>query len=73
MDAERLRVWLQEAIRLGAVGEPWEGEFPRYVWYKHEQVVFEGRLVNRTLGDYKGYPLAEDEWPHGIESIYGTA
>lgn len=34
-------------------------------------VVFEGRLVNRTQGTYKGYPLAEKEWPDGIESIYG--
>ena len=40
MDGERLRGWLQEAIRLGAVGEPWEGEFPRYVCYKHGRIVF---------------------------------
>ena len=72
MEREKLCDWLQTAIRLGAVGSPWEGEFPRYVWYKHEQMVFEGRLVNRTQGAYKGYPLAEDEWPNGIESIYGT-
>ena len=72
VERERLRHWLQAAIRRGAVGELWEGEFPRYVWYKHEQVVFEGRLVNRTQGSYKGYPLAEDEWPSGLERIYGT-
>lgn len=72
VERERLCSWLKMAIRRGAVGEPWEGEFPRYVWYKHEHVVFEGRLVNRTLGAYKGYPLAKDEWPHGIEDIYGA-
>ena len=72
MERERLCGWLREAIRLGAVGQFWEGEFPRLVWYKHEQIVFEGRLVNRTQGTYKGYPLARDEWPHGIESIYGA-
>lgn len=71
-DGERLGEWLRTAIRLGAVGEPWEGEFPRYVWYKHGQVVFEGRLVNRAQGAYKGYPLAEDEWPEGLEGIYGA-
>ena len=68
-----LRDWLQTAIRRGAVGAPWEGEFPCYVWYKHEKIVFEGRLVNRAQGAYKGYPLFEDEWPTGIEGIYGKA
>jgi hypothetical protein len=23
----------------------------------------EGRLINRELGEYKGYPLERDEWP----------
>ena len=68
---DQLRDWLRTAIRRGAVGAPWEGEFPRYVWYKHEDVVFEGRLVNRVQGAYKGYPLFADEWPNGIEGIYG--
>ena len=72
MDREQLSGWLRTAFRLGAVGPPWEGRFPRYVWYKHEGVVFEGRLVNRALGTYKGYPLGKDEWPAGIESIYGA-
>lgn len=72
VERERLCGWLQSAIRRGAVGEPWDGEFPRYLWYRHENTLFEGRLVNRTQGTYKGYPLAEDEWPHGIERIYGT-
>ena len=60
--------WLRSAIRRGAVGAPWEGDFPRYVWYRWGDVVFEGRLVNRGDGSYKGYPLGEDEWPRGIES-----
>lgn len=73
LDREQLSNWLRTAIRLGAVGQPWEGRFPRYVWYRHMGVVFEGRLVNRTQGTYKGYPLAEEEWPDGIETIYGAA
>ena len=32
--------------------------------------VFEGRLVNRVTGEYKGYPLHPGEWPRGIEEIY---
>ncbi len=58
------------AIRRGAVGTPWEGNFPRYVWYKHGATVFEGRLVNQGAGEYKGYPLGENDWPAGIEALY---
>jgi hypothetical protein len=62
---------LGEAVRRGAVGEHWEGAFPRYVWYKEADTVYEGRLVNREQGWYKGYPLARDEWPTGVEDVYG--
>jgi hypothetical protein len=62
--------WLKIAIEKGAFGELWEGAFPRYVWYRHEDTVYEARLVNRETGEYKGYPLANDEWPHGLTSIY---
>ncbi len=65
--------WLRSAIRRGATGGPWEGDFPRYVWYKHDDTVFEGRLVNRGTGDYKEYPLDRDEWPEGIEALYADA
>ena len=58
------------ASRRGAIGAPWEGEFPRYVWYKHDDTVFEARLLNRETGSYKGYPLDENEWPNGIERVY---
>ena len=64
--------WLRSAIRRGAIGAPWEGGFPRYVWYKDDGTVFEGRLVNRELGSYKGYPLNKNEWPRGIEKKYAT-
>ena len=62
--------WLRTAIRRGATGAPWEAGFPRYVWYKDGGTIFEGRLVNRGIGSYKGYPLGDDEWPDGIESLY---
>lgn len=64
--------WLRSAIRRGATGAPWEGGFPRYVWYKEGDTVFEGRLVNREIGSYKGYPIDKDEWPRGIEKKYAT-
>ena len=70
-DRSTIDEWLRSAIRRGATGTPWEGAFPRYVWYKHEETVFEGRLVNRETGEYKGYPLDREEWPAGIEEIHG--
>lgn len=67
---EDVETWLRTAIERGAFGEYWEGAFPRYVWYKHEGTVYEPRLVNRESGEYKGYPLADDEWPPGLHAIY---
>ena len=61
-----MNIWLREAIRQGRVGEPWENGFPRYVWHRGNDTVYEGRLLNREAGEYKGYPLNRDEWPRGM-------
>lgn len=58
--------WLRKAIRLGSFSSLWEGGFPRYVWHREGEVVFEGRLVNQTNGHYKGYPLNPEEWPKNL-------
>lgn len=65
---ERIEGWLRAALGDGTVGELLEGDFPRYVWYhdRDANIVYEARLINRGLGEYKGYPLAESEWPPGI-------
>lgn len=53
-----------KAIELGNVGAPFEGSgFPRYVWCRQGDSVYEARLVNQELGQYKGYPLKAEEWP----------
>jgi len=65
--SERLR----EAVRRGGVGGRWEGGFPRYVWHKEGDTVYEARLVNQESGEYKGWALREDEWPAGIEKYDG--
>lgn len=65
-----LTQWLRTAIGKGAIGGPWEGDFPRYAWFKSGDTVYEARLVNRTQGTYKGYSLLSDEWPKGIEAFY---
>ena len=62
----RMTKWLRDAIRRGIIGGLWEGSFPRYVWYRDSDTVYEGRLVNREAGWYKGYPLEADEWPNGM-------
>ncbi len=62
--------WLRTAIRKGVVSELWIGGYPRYVWYKHGDTVYEGMLLNKELGQYKGYPLERDEWPSGIDDYY---
>lgn len=67
---EQVTEWLRTAIRTGAVGPPWEGDYPRYVWYMTDGTVYEARLTNRGSGAYKGYPLEEAEWPRGIQDLY---
>lgn len=62
--------WLRLAISRGVVSDFWDGEFPRYVWYKEAAIVYEARLVNKTAGTYKGYPLNPGEWPSDIEEYY---
>lgn len=64
---DQLTAWIQESIRAGLVGGPWEGGFPRYVWCVRDGAVYEARLVNRGNGEYKGYQLQESECPSGIE------
>lgn len=57
---------LRDAIRQGRVGAPWEGNYPRYAWSWIANDLYEGRLVNRGLGEYKGYRLLRAEWPRGL-------
>ena len=65
-DRVKVQKWLQTAVARGWVGELRDGRFPRYVWYRDGDVVYEGRLVNQQRGEYKGYPLNNDEWPQGL-------
>lgn len=53
-------------MREGSCGEYWEGDFPRYLWLSAGGQRYEARLVNRVLGQYKGYPIEKDEWPEEV-------
>lgn len=59
--------WLRRAVEVQCFGGPWESGFPRYLWCKVGDVVYEARLVNRVLGQYKGWQLEPDEWPDEID------
>lgn len=67
-DFRQLSTWLQDAVRAGRVGSPWEGHFPRYVWTSQGGTWYEGRLVNREQGTYKGYAVRLDEVPEELLS-----
>lgn len=69
-DAEIVTGWLRSAITRGATSALWEGGHPRYVWHKEGDTLFEARLINKSNGSYKGYPLTPQEWPKGIEKHY---
>ena len=60
--------WLRSAIEQGSAGGFMEGAFPRYVWYRDGERLFEGRLTNQALGEYKGYPIGADEGPLELRS-----
>lgn len=67
---EQVQSWLRDAILRGAVSPLWEGEFPRYVWFKAGELAYQGRLVNSGTGGYKGWPITRDEWPVGLDTLY---
>ena len=58
--------WLREAIRRGHVSEFWIGGFPKYVWRREGETVFEGELMDPAAGTYKGYPLESHQRVRGL-------
>jgi hypothetical protein len=65
-DFARAQGWLREAIRMGRVHGPFENDWPRYAYHREGDTIYEGRLVNREKGEYKGYPIEPEELPPGI-------
>jgi hypothetical protein len=55
---------LRQSIIAGYVCT-WNGnDFPLFVWYRDDEILYEARLSNRTSGEYHGYPLEDRrEWP----------
>jgi hypothetical protein len=63
LDFAKVENWLKEAVSEGAVSAVLDSEFPRYVWKRAEGRVYEARLSNAGLGQYKGYPIEDHEAP----------
>lgn len=63
LDFTEVLGWLRAAIREGSVSAVLDGDFPRYAWKRVGSQVYEARLSNAGLGQYKGYPIAEHEAP----------
>ncbi len=63
LDFDKVLGWLRSAIREGSVSAALDGEFPRYAWKRVGGQVYEARLSNSGLGEYKGYPIEDHEAP----------
>lgn len=57
--------WLREGINAGRVGA-WEGGYPRYVWHREGDVVFEAKQGSPGSGEYHGYPLTPEQRVIGL-------
>lgn len=57
--------WLKDAVRAGHTGV-WERGYPRYVWYRHDETLYEARQGSPGSGEYHGYPLLPSEKVRGL-------
>ena len=64
-DLERVELWLRQAIQAGTTGV-WENGFPRYVWHRVGDVIFEARQGAPGSGVYHGYPLSPEQDVRGL-------
>lgn len=57
---------LRAAIQAGQAGTPLLNGFPRHAWAQRGGRWYEARLTNEGNGEYKGWPIAEDELPRWL-------
>lgn len=54
--------WLRKAIEVGQYRfREGDLEFPHKVWYEADGEIWFGLCINRESGEYKGWPIDEDE------------
>lgn len=54
---------LRITINKGHVSETWEDGFPRYVWYREGETIYEARHTRGPHGTYHAYPIEAAEAP----------
>ena len=64
-DLPRVELWLREAIAHGWTGV-WDNGFPRYVWRRVGDVIYEARQGSPGSGVYHGYPLYPEQDVRGL-------
>jgi len=56
---------LRAAIGRGNVSEVWEDGFPRHVWHRDGDVLYEARHTKGPAGSFHAYPIEEFQAPRG--------
>jgi hypothetical protein len=57
---------LRRALTNGQVSEAWEDGFPRYVWHKDGEVIYEARHTRGPHGTFHAYPIEKYQIPDGL-------
>ena len=58
--------WLRDGVRSGRTGA-WDVGYPRRVWHREGDIVFEARQGSPGSGVYHGYPLEPWQQVPGLE------
>jgi hypothetical protein len=59
---------LKRSIRAGRVSEVWNGDFPRWVWYRDDDgALYEARSELKTPERYHAYPVERHQIPRDIQ------
>ena len=64
-ERELVENWLRDAVEAGHVGA-WERGYPRYVWYRDGETVYEAGQGSPGSGEYHGYPLELEQAVRGL-------
>jgi len=61
-ERDKATIWVRKALKAGQV-RFYEGDkdFPKRLWYRAEGQIWAGFLVNSGNGQYKGWPIDEEE------------
>jgi len=61
-DRQMATEWIQCAIKEGKF-EFYQGDqdFPKKVWYEADGQIWQGLIVNKAAGEYKGWPIVKED------------